>query len=53
MKERLWFVAGAVTALLLVLVISLTAWSLGRSELYGQVLQWRMQSDSVAKVCTS
>lgn len=52
MKERLWFVGGAVTALLLVMVLTTLAWSLGRTELYGAVLEWRLQSDSTAKACS-
>lgn len=52
MKERLWFVGGAVSALLLILLLMGLAWSLGRSELYGKVLEWRIQSDSTARACT-
>lgn len=51
MRDRLIFVGGAVTALLLVVFLTFLAWSLGRTDLYGSVLEWRLQSDSVQRAC--
>jgi hypothetical protein len=46
MSERLKFVAGVAAVLLLVYLLTTWAYAMGRSELYGKVLEWRMQSDS-------
>lgn len=56
MTTRMWFVVGVVVGalgvLLLTYLLTTTAYAMGKSELYGKVLEWRMQSDSTARACT-